>query len=86
VVSLPVTKKNNMLDEMTNADFLCTLTDAAHPFEQPSAEHADLMVEAARRIRKLENQVKAWEKAAWDSASVETPDELKHFIYSIENS
>jgi hypothetical protein len=69
-----------MLDEMTNADFICLLNDC------PSTDQQEIFEEAARRIRKLESQVKAWEKAAWDSASVETPDELKHFIYSVENS
>ena len=69
-----------MFDEMTNADFICLLNDC------PSTDQQEIFEEAARRIRKLESQVKAWEKAAWDSASVETPDELKHFIYSIENS
>jgi hypothetical protein len=69
-----------MLDEMTNADFICLLNDC------PSTDQEEIFAEAARRIRKLESQVKAWEKAAWDSASVETPDELKNFIYSVENS
>jgi hypothetical protein len=69
-----------MFDEMTNADFICTLADAAHPFEQPSSEHADLMDEAARRIRKLESQVKAWQKAADNGCGCDTPEGLAAFI------
>lgn len=53
-----------MYDEMTNSDFICVLMEKAHPADNPSAEHANLMDEAARRIRKLEAQVRAWESAA----------------------
>lgn len=46
-----------MYDEMTNQDFICALAEKAHPADNPSAEHAAMMDEAARRIRKLENTV-----------------------------
>jgi len=69
-----------MYAEMTNSDFICALADAAHPFEQPSAEHADLMDEAARRIRKLEAQVMAWESAADMASGADTPDGLRNYI------
>lgn len=65
---------------MTNIDFICMLHDAAHPFEQPSAEHADLMEEAAHRIRKLEAQVRAWESAADNGCGCDTPEGLAAFI------
>ena len=68
------------LDAMTNADFICALAEAAHPSEQPSAEHADLMDESARRIRKLESQVKAWESAADMAGGADTPDRLIDYI------
>jgi hypothetical protein len=74
------------LDAMTNADFICALAEAAHPSEQPSAEHAehaehaDLMNEAARRIRKLESRVKAWESAADMAGGADTPDRLIDYI------
>lgn len=44
-----------MYDEMTNSDFICELLKQARPQDQPSAEHADIMEEAAERIRRLEN-------------------------------
>lgn len=69
-----------MFDEMTNADFICLLNDC------PSTDQQEIFEEASRRIRKLESQVKAWERAARDSASIETPDELKNFIFGRENS
>lgn len=69
-----------MYDEMTNSDFICTLLDAAHPPEQPSAENAALMDEAARRIRKLEAQVREWESAADNGSGCDTPEELRNFI------
>jgi hypothetical protein len=68
------------LDEMTNADFICTLAEAAHPFEQPSAEHADLTDEAARRIRKMESQVRARDSAADMASGADTPDGLRNHI------
>lgn len=45
-----------MHDEMTNSDFICVLAEKAHPTKNPSVEHADIMDEAARRIRKLERE------------------------------
>jgi hypothetical protein len=46
-----------MYDEMTNQDFICALAEKAHPSDNPSSDHADLMDEAARRIRKLERDI-----------------------------
>ena len=68
------------MDEMTHSDFICTLAEAAHPFEQPSSEHAPLLDEAARRIRKLEAQVRAWESAAEMASGADTPDGLQNYI------
>lgn len=74
-----------MYSELTNSDFLCLMIEKAHPRGNPSAEHADLMDEAARRIRKLERLVNDWESAA-DGAGAATPDELLNFIAACEVS
>lgn len=68
------------MNEITNIDFICMLHDAAHPFEQPSAERADLMDEAARRIRNLEAELQAWKRAADNGAGCDTPEGLAAFI------
>ena len=69
-----------MFADMNNADFIFALKNAAHPLNEPSAEHAAIMDEAARRIRKLESQVKAWEKAADNGCGCDTPEGLASFI------
>jgi hypothetical protein len=43
------------MDEMTNSDFICMLNKASH--EDFSFENSRIILEAARRIRKLENTV-----------------------------
>jgi hypothetical protein len=43
--------------EMDNNDFAAALTEMAHPADNPSSEHADMMVEAARRILQLEEEL-----------------------------
>jgi hypothetical protein len=52
--------------------------EAAHPHDNPSSEHAEIMDEAARRIQKLEAELQAW-KAAADGGSL-----LKQLIELIE--
>lgn len=69
-----------MYDEMTNTDFICVLAEKAHPANNPSAELADIMDEAAHRIRKLEAQVKEWEAAADNGSGCDTPEGLRNFI------
>lgn len=69
-----------MYDELTNIDFICLLHEKAHSEDQPSADHANLMDEAAHRIRKLETRLRAWEWVARDSASIETPEELEEAL------
>ncbi len=73
-----------MYDEMTNSDFICLLAEKAHPSDNPSSEHADIMDEAARRIRRLETQVMAWESAADNASGASTPDGLRNFIAACE--
>jgi hypothetical protein len=62
-----------MYDEMTNQDFICALAEKAA--DNPSAEHAAMMDEAARRIRKLENTVIA------ATAAIES---IEDSAYSVE--
>jgi len=69
-----------MYDEMTNQDFICALAEKAHPPDNPSSDHAEMMDEAARRIRKLEAQVRAWESAADNGSGCDTPEGLRNFI------
>lgn len=73
-----------MYDEMTNSDFICLLAEKAHPSDNPSAEHASIMNEAARRIRLLEAKVIAWESAAGNASGADTPDGLLNFIAACE--
>ena len=65
-----------MFDEMTNADFICLLND----YPSISADQDEVLMEAAHRIRKLESQVKAWEKAADNGSGCDTPEGLAAFI------
>ncbi len=46
-----------MTDTSTNSDFICELIEAAHPIDEPSADHAYLLDQAAYRIRKMELDV-----------------------------
>ena len=69
-----------MYDEMTNSDFIVLMMKESHPDDNPSAEHASLMDEAVRRIRKLDALVIAWESAAEVAGGVETPEDLRSFI------
>jgi transposase-like protein len=61
-----------MYDEMTNSDFICLLHD------YPSADQEEVFSEAARRIRKLEAQVRAWESAADNGSGCDTPEGLRN--------
>jgi hypothetical protein len=79
-----------MYDEMTNSDLICTLIETARPIDEPYPQHAEIMIEAARRIEKLEVQAKKWERLAdeWESAAdaasnCGTPDNLRAFLNSL---
>jgi hypothetical protein len=58
------------LVEMTNSDFICLLQDC------PSTDQEEIFNEAARRIQKLEAQVRAWESAADNGSGCDTPEGL----------
>jgi hypothetical protein len=62
------------MEEMTNSDFICLL------YDYPSTDQEEIFNEAARRIRKLEAQVKEWEAAADYGSGCDTPEGLRHFI------
>ena len=73
-----------MYDETTNSDLIWTLTETAC---NPPPFPWELMLEAARRIEKLEAQAKKWELLAkeWESAAnaasgCDTPENLRHFL------
>lgn len=68
-----------MYDEMTNTDFICTLHEKA----KTDFTNFRILDEAARRIRKLESQVRAWESAVEYASGVTTPQDLRDFINSI---
>lgn len=70
------------MNEMTNTDFICFMHEAAHPHDNPSSEHAEIMDEAARRIRNLEAELQAWKAAADGGAGCDTPEGLANFIYN----
>jgi hypothetical protein len=79
-----------MYDEMTNLDLICTLTETARPLDEECPQHAELMLEAAKRIARLEGQAKKWEQLAdeWESAAdaasnCGTPDNLRAFLNSL---
>jgi hypothetical protein len=67
-----------MYDEMTNSDFICLLNDC------PSVDQEGVFNEAARRIRKLEAQVREWESAADNGSGCDTPEGLRNFINCCE--
>ena len=76
-----------MYDEITNLDLVCTLFENACHIGEPYSQHWELMLEAARRIEKLEAQAKKWERLAkeWESAAdaasgCDTPENLRHFL------
>ena len=47
-----------MYDEITNSDLICTLIETACHIGEPYSQHAELMLEAARRIEKLDVQAR----------------------------
>ena len=70
------------MKKITNVEFARILIDKAHPLDDPSAEYADLMDEAACRILWLVDQLAEWESAADNANGAITPDELRNFIAS----
>ena len=60
-----------MYDEITNSDLICTLIETACHIGEPYSQHAELMLEAARRIEKLDVQAMKWKRLAdkWESAA-----------------
>ena len=70
---------NEEMKKMSHFNFINMMHDLAHPIDDPTAEYAYLMDEAARRIEELESQVLAWESSA-DMAGVETPDKLIDYL------
>ena len=79
-----------MYDEITNSDLICTLIETAHPIGKPHPEHWELMLEAARRIEKLDVRVRQlehladkWESWAEEASNCDTPDKLQAFLHSL---
>ena len=72
----------NAYYEMTNDDFLRMMYELAQPTDDPTAEYAYLMDEAAKRIKILEAQVVAWEDAANMASGADTPEGLVKYIIS----
>ena len=79
-----------MYDEITNSDLVCTLIETACHIGEPYSQHAELMLEAARRIEKLDVRVRQlehladkWESWAEEASNCDTPDKLQAFLHSL---
>ena len=79
-----------MYDEITNSDLVSTLIETACHIGEPYSQHAELMLEAARRIEKLDVRVRQlehladkWESWAEEASNCDTPDKLQAFLHSL---
>ena len=79
-----------MYDEITNSDLVCTLIETACHIGEPYSQHAELTLEAARRIEKLDVRVRQlehladkWESWAEEASNCDTPDKLQAFLHSL---
>jgi len=71
------------MKELTNLEIICKLADLAHlcnEFEPMTRADVALIDVAARRMRELEDELKAWKSAADNGSGCDTPEGLAGFI------